>query len=157
VSRPLSIEYLGPLCHVICLEWSLNRQEIKERRVIVKSKRIVLLTLILVSLGIISSSVFAAAADKDKYSEWTSPSEGVSFRYGRTYLGENQWSPYPNFVQFWNGNAYRVKITYYETLAGKEYGPYIHFLSPSSDKDPGIKVAIPKDAKVSSITVERLQ
>jgi hypothetical protein len=60
-------------------------------------------------------------------------------------------------VQFWNANPYRVKITYYETLSGKEYGPYIHFLGPSSDKDPGIKVAIPKDARISSITVEPSQ
>jgi hypothetical protein len=135
--------------------WSSNQQKIKEKGVVVKSKRIVFLTLILVSIGIISFSVFAA--DKDKYSEWTGPSKGVSFRYGRTYLGENQWSPYPNFVQFWNANPYRVKITYYETLSGKEYGPYIHFLGPSSDKDPGIKVAIPKDAKVVSVTVEPLQ
>jgi hypothetical protein len=120
-----------------------------------KSKRIVLLMLILVSMGIISSFVFAA--DKDKCSEWIGSSKGVSFRYGRNYLGENQWSPYPNFVQFWNANSYRVKITYYETLSGKEYGPYIQFLGPSSDSDPGIKVAIPKDAKVSSITVEALQ
>ncbi len=122
-----------------------------------KSNRVVLLMLILVFMGIISTSVFAADADKDKYSEWIGPSKGVSFRYGRNYLGENQWSPYPNFVQFWNANPYRVKITFYETLSGKEYGPYIHFLGPSSDNDPGIKVAIPKDAKVSSITVERLQ
>jgi hypothetical protein len=132
--------------------WSSNQQKIKESGVIMKRKRIVLLMLILVSIGIISSSVFPA--DKDKYSEWTGPSKGVSFRYGRTYLGENQWSPYPNFVQFWNANAYWVKITYYEILSGKEYGPYIHFLNPSSDNDPGIKVAIPKDARVSSITVE---
>jgi hypothetical protein len=120
-----------------------------------KSKRVVLLVLILVYMGIISCSVFAA--DKDKYSEWTGPSKGVSFRYGRTYLGESQWSPYPNFVQFWNASPYRVKITYYETLSGKEYGPYIQFLGPSSDNDPGIRVAIPKDAKVSSIAVEPLQ
>ena len=119
------------------------------------SKRIILFMLILAPMGIISSSVFAA--DKDKYSEWIGPSQGVSFRYGRAYLGENQWSPYPNFVQFWNANAYRVKITFYETISEKQYGPYIHFLSPSSDSDPGIKVAIPKDAKVSSITVEPLQ
>jgi hypothetical protein len=128
------------------------QQKIKECGVIMRRKRIVLPMLILVSMGIISSSVFAA--DKDKYSEWIGLSKGVSFRYGRTYLGENQWSPYPNFVQFWNANPYRMKITYYETLSGKEYGPYIQFLGPSSDNDPGMKVAIPKDAKVSSITVE---
>jgi len=119
------------------------------------SRRIVLLVLILVSMEIISSSVFAA--DKDKYSEWTGPSKGVSYRYGRNYLGENQWSPYPNFVQFWNANAYRVKITYYETLSGKEHGPYIQILGPSSDNDPGIKVAIPKDTRISSVAVEPLQ
>jgi hypothetical protein len=128
------------------------QQKIKECGVIMRRKRIVLPMLILVSMGIISSSVFAA--DKDKYSEWIGLSKGVSFRYGRNYLGENQWSPYPNFVQFWNANPYRMKITYYETLSGKEYGPYIQFLGPSSDNDPGMKVAIPKDAKVSSITVE---
>ncbi len=139
---------------MICLEWSSSQKEIKERRVAVKRKCIVSLILNLVAIGIISSSVFAA--DKDKYSEWTGPSQGVSFRYGRTYLGENQWSPYPNFVQFWNANASRVKITYYETLSGKEFGPYIHFLGPSSDNDPGVKVAIPKDARIRSITVERL-
>ncbi len=121
------------------------------------SKRIILFVLILVFMGIISFSGFAADADKDKYSEWISPSKGVSFRYGKTYLGENQWSPYPNVMQFWNANAFRVKITFFETLSGKEYGPYVHFLGPSSDSDPGIKVAIPKDAKVSSITVEPLQ
>ncbi len=120
-----------------------------------KKKHIVLLMLILLSMGFISSSAFAA--DKDKYSEWIGPSNGVSFRYGRNYLSENQWSPHPNFVQFWNANAYRVKITYYETLSGKEYGPYIQFLGPSSDNDPGIRVAIPKDAKVSFIAVERSQ
>jgi hypothetical protein len=128
------------------------QQKIKECGVIMRRKRIVLPMLILVSMGIISSSVFAA--DKDKYSEWIGLSKGVSFRYGRNYLGENQWSPYPNFVQFWNANPYRMKITYYETLSGKEYGPYIQFLGPSSDNDPGMKVTIPKDAKVSSITVE---
>ncbi len=122
-----------------------------------KSKCIVLLMLILACIEVISSSVLAADVDKDKYSEWVGPSKGVSFRYGRNYLGENQWSPYPNYVQFWNANAYRVKITFYETLSGKEYGPYIYFLGPSSETDPGIKVAIPKDAKVSSITVEPLQ
>ena len=90
-----------------------------------KSKRIVLLMLILVSMGIISSFVFAA--DKDKCSEWIGSSKGVSFRYGRNYLGENQWSPYPNFVQFWNANSYRVTITYYETLSGKEYGLTYNF------------------------------
>ncbi len=120
-----------------------------------KSKHILFLILILVSMGIISYSVLAA--DKDRYSEWIGPSQGVSFRYGRAYLGENQWSPYPNYVQFWNGNPYRVKITFYETLSGKEYGPYIQFLGPSNDNDPGMKVAIPKDAKVSSIMVEPLQ
>ncbi len=120
-----------------------------------KSKRTILLILILVFMGMISSSVFAA--DKDKYSEWIGSSKGVSFRYGRNYLAENQWSPYPNYVQFWNANPYRVKITFYETLSGKEYGPYIQFLGPSSDNDPGIRVAIPKDAKVSSIMVEPLQ
>ncbi len=120
-----------------------------------KSKHIVSVMLIFVAVGMISSSVLAA--EKDKYSEWIGPSKGVSYRYGRNYLGENQWSPYPNYVQFWNANAYRVKITYYETLFGKEYGPYIQFLGPSSDNDPGMKVAIPKDAKVSSITVEPLQ
>ncbi len=144
------------LCHIIGLEWSSDQQKIRERRVTVKRKPIELIALILVAIGIISSSVFAADKDKDKYSEWTGPSQGVSFRYGRTYLGENQWSPYPNFVQFWNANASRVKITYCETLSGKEFGPYIHFLGPSSDNDPGVKVAIPKDARISSITVERL-
>jgi hypothetical protein len=135
--------------------WSSNQQKIKERDVIMKNKHIIVLMLILVSMGIISSSVFAA--DKDKYSEWTGPSKGVSFRYGRSYLGENQWSPYANFVQFWNANSYRVKITYNETLSGKEYGPYIHFLDQSNDSNPGIKVAISKNARVSSITVEPSQ
>ncbi len=119
-----------------------------------KNKRIVLLLMILLSLVIISPSVLAV--DKDKCSEWKGPYKGVSFRYCRSYLVENQWSPFPNFVQFWNANLYQVKITYYETIAGKkdEYGPYVHFLDPSNDNNPGIKVAIPKDARVSSITVE---
>jgi hypothetical protein len=119
-----------------------------------KNKRIVLL-LVLLSLVIISSAVFAV--DKDRCSEWNGPFKGVSYRYCRQYLVENQWSPFPNYVQFWNGNLYKVKITYYETIAGKEgqYGPYVHFLDPSNDNNPGIKVALPKDARVSSITVEQ--
>jgi hypothetical protein len=119
-----------------------------------KNRRIVLLLMILLGLVIISPSVLAV--DKDKCSEWNGPYKGVSFRYCRAYLVENQWSPFPNFVQFWNANLYKVKITYYETIAGKkdEYGPYVHFLDPSNDNNPGIKVALPQNASVSSITVE---
>ena len=113
-----------------------------------------LLLMLLLSLVIIAPSVLAA--DKDKCSEWNGPNKGVSYRYCRLYLGENQWSSFPNYVQFWNANLYQVKITYYETIAGKkdEHGPYVHFLDPSNDNNPGIKVALPKDASVSSITIE---
>jgi hypothetical protein len=124
--------------------------------VIMKNKCIVLM-MILLSLVIISPSVLAV--DKDKCSEWNGPIKGVSYRYCRLYLGEDQWSPFPNYVQFWNANLYKVKITFYETIAGKkdQYGPYVHFLDPSNDKNPGIKVALPKDALVSSITAEPSQ
>jgi hypothetical protein len=129
--------------------------ELLREGMIMKNKRIVLLLMIVFSLVIISPSVLAV--DKDKCSEWNGPSKGVSYRYCRLYLGENQWSPFPNYVQFWNANLYKVKITFYETIAGKksEYGPYVHFLDPSNDNNPGIKVALPKDARVSSITVEQ--
>ena len=122
-----------------------------------KNKRIVLLMIILLSLVIIAPSVLAV--DKDKCSEWNGPYKGVSYRYCRSYLAENQWSLFPNYVQFWNANLYQVKITFYETIAGKkdEYGPYINFLDPSNDNTPGIKVALPKDARVSSIAVEPSQ
>jgi hypothetical protein len=120
-----------------------------------KKKLIALLMLILVSMVIMSSSVFAG--DKDKYGQWMGPYNGVSLRYVWSYLGQNQWSSYHDYVQFWNANSYKVEITYYVKISEKERGPFVIDLDPSNDTNPGEKVALAEDESVSSITVKPSQ
>lgn len=114
----------------------------------------VIMAWVLLAVGAMTVTAFAEAEDYDKYDRWFGPYNGVSCRYGWSYLGNDKWCSYQNFVHFWNGNNAQAKITYYNTLNGVKRGPYIQYLEPSNDKNPGIKISISEGEEVKSIVVE---
>jgi len=91
---------------------------------------------------------------RDRCTDWIGHyGGGVSYRYCKTYLGEDQWSPDYDCYQFKNDSSHRVAVTCSLMKGDDSFGSHQSELNPHAK---GALVALPPGVRLKSIEVHHI-
>lgn len=102
-------------------------------------------------MTIATISGFTSSSNKDKCTDWSEPDNGVQFKYCATYYGDDQWCTYYDNLQWYNGNSYKVNITW-KWQFKKVKGTSALTLEANETSEYS---AIPDGYQINSIVVEQ--